>query len=135
MIKTRTPGIYIQEISTLPVSVAPVATAVPGFVGYTKTQGERDGETLDPQTPVRITSLLEFTSIFGGPYSETFDVTISDPPTGETTPGIEVAAGSSGLSPYLLHYQLQMYFANGGGPCHVVSVGTYNETLTGSAGK
>lgn len=129
MIKTKTPGVYIQEISTLPASVAPVATAIPGFVGYTETQGERDGETLEPRTPVRITSLLEFTRIFGGPYSETFDVTVSDS-SEDAPPNIEVAAGSSGLSPYLLYYQLQMYFANGGGPCHVISVGTYDTTLS-----
>ena len=29
-----TPGVYVEEISTLPPSVAEVATAVPAFVGY-----------------------------------------------------------------------------------------------------
>ena len=32
----KTPGVYIEEISTLPASVAPVATAIPAFIGYTK---------------------------------------------------------------------------------------------------
>ena len=32
----KTPGVYVEEISTLPPSVAEVATAVPAFVGYTE---------------------------------------------------------------------------------------------------
>ena len=33
----------------------------------------------------------------------------------------------SGKHPYSLYYQMQMFFANGGGTCYVVSVGTYEE--------
>jgi phage tail sheath protein FI len=123
----KTPGVFIEEISKLPASVAPVATAIPAFVGYTSKM-ERDGETLDPNTPVRITSLMEFETIFGGPFPEVFDVTIGEPPPDETDPTIDVEAAAPGLSPYLLYYQLRMYFANNGGPCYIVSVGTYNET-------
>jgi phage tail sheath protein FI len=32
-----TPGIYVEEISTLPPSVAEIATAIPAFIGYTET--------------------------------------------------------------------------------------------------
>ncbi|SHF18866.1 hypothetical protein SAMN05443144_10668 [Fodinibius roseus] len=123
----KTPGVYIEEISKLPASVAPVATAIPAFVGYTSKM-ERDGETLDPNTPVRVTSLMEFETIFGGPFPEDFAVTVGDPPSGETNSTIEVEAESPGLSPYRLYYQLQMYFANGGGPCYIIPVGTYIET-------
>ena len=31
----KTPGVYIEESSTLPPSVAEVATAIPAFIGYT----------------------------------------------------------------------------------------------------
>ena len=41
----RTPGIYVEEKSTLPPSVAEVATAVPAFIGYTR-NGPAD--TADP---------------------------------------------------------------------------------------
>lgn len=124
MANFKTPGVYIQEISTLPASVAPVATAIPGFVGYTNQQAVVDGVTLDNNTPVRIESLLEFEQIFGGPFSELFTVTIDDPATGETNPQIAVTT-PSGLSPYNLHYHLTMFFENGGGPCYVISVGNY----------
>jgi len=124
MANFKTPGVYIQEISTLPASVAPVATAIPGFVGYTNQQAVVDGVTLDNNTPVRIESLLEFEQIFGGPFSELFTVTIDDPATGETNPQIQVTT-PSGLSPYNLNYHLTMFFENGGGPCYVISVGNY----------
>ena len=32
----KTPGVYVEEISTLPPSVAEVSTAVPAFIGYTE---------------------------------------------------------------------------------------------------
>ena len=126
MAKFKTPGVYIKEISTLPASVAPVATAIPGFVGYTKQQALVDGETQENNTPVRIESLLEFEQIFGGSFSEVFDVTIADPAAGETKPQITAVANAPGLSPYILYYHLRMYFENGGGPCYVTSVGTYS---------
>ena len=126
MAKFKTPGVYIKEISTLPASVAAVATAIPGFVGYTQQQAALDGETLDHNTPVRIESLLEFEQIFGGSFSELFDISIANPAAGETNPQITATANAPGLSPYLLYYQLTMFFENGGGPCWVTSVGVYS---------
>ena len=126
MAKFKTPGVYIREISTLPASVAPVATAIPGFVGYTKQQAVVDGETQEHNTPVRIESLLEFEQIFGGAFIELFDVTIANPAAGETNPHITAIANAPGLSPYILYYHLKMYFQNGGGPCYVISVGVYS---------
>lgn len=38
MASYKTPGVYVEEISTLPPSVAEVATAVPAFIGYTNTR-------------------------------------------------------------------------------------------------
>ena len=119
MANFKTPGVYIKEISTLPASVAPVATAIPGFVGYTSQQAVVDGVTQDHNTPVKIESLLEFEEIFGGPFTELFTVTLADP-----SPTISVST-PSGLSPYILYYHLKMYFENGGGPCYVISVGNY----------
>ena len=33
----KTPGVYVQEVPTLPPSVAEVATAIPAFIGHTET--------------------------------------------------------------------------------------------------
>lgn len=126
MANFKTPGVYIQEISTLPASIAPVSTAIPAFIGYTEKR-EKDGETLAANTPVRITSLLEFREIFGGAFNENLTVTLTDPidPADDTV--IAVAAATE-RSPYTLYYHMAMYFGNGGGPCYVVSVGTYTTT-------
>ena len=77
--------------------------------------------------PIRISSLLEYQQIFGGPYPEKLEVTLSD-----TQPQISVAIKSimpaGTFTNFNLFYQLQMFFANGGGICHVVSVGDYSNT-------
>lgn len=100
-----TPGVYIQEIPKLPASVAQVATAIPAFIGYTK---------INPGKAVRITSMLEFEQNFGGPQVVVTLKKTADIITADTTT-------ISGLVSNL-YYSLQLYFANGGGPCYVVSV-------------
>lgn len=122
----RTPGVYIEEISTLPSSVASVATAIPAFIGYTEKK-ERSGETIPANTPVRITSMLEYQEIFGGAFDEEFTVTLEP---GSTDPGETVVSvpQPTVFSPYVLYYHLRLYFQNGGGPCYIVSVGTYVES-------
>jgi hypothetical protein len=105
-----TPGVYVNEISTLPSSIVAVATAVPGFFGYT--------EKGPINSPVRITSMIEFQAAFGGAFKETYAARINADSTVELT--------STADSPYTLFYHMQMFFANGGGPCHIISVGHYN---------
>ena len=113
----KTPGVYVQEISTLPASVAQVPTAIPAFIGYT--------ERGPLNTPTRVTSLPEYQEAFGGAYGELLGVTLNL--NGTITP--QYSSVGTDPSPYTLFYHLQMYFANGGGPCYIVSVGTY-DTIT-----
>jgi phage tail sheath protein FI len=134
----KTPGVYIEEISTLPPSVAPVATAIPGIVGYTRGAGTLNGNALPANTPMRLNSLLEFEDLFGGQYGEEFIATLTDAPNGTTDIAVAPSGAGAhtigGLSKYLLHSALQMYFENGGGPCWVVSVGTFPDNIVlGSA--
>ncbi|CAD5372261.1 conserved hypothetical protein [Rubrivivax sp. A210] len=117
----RTPGVYVEEISTLPPSVAEVATAVPAFIGYTETGPADSG---DPHV-VRVATMLEFESAFGGPQAIKFNVNepaASDPGAGPT---VQMVAPANGFS---LYYAMSLYFRNGGGPCYVVSVGNYKAT-------
>lgn len=108
----KTPGVYVEEVSTLPASVAAVATAIPAFIGYT--------EKGPSNTPTRIVSMLEYESIFGGPQHEVFSVSVTGYPA--NAPVVTFANPSK----FNMHYQLQMYFGNGGGPCYIVSVGDYS---------
>lgn len=118
----RTPGVYIKEIPKLPPSIAQVETAIPAFIGYTEKAVDDRGNPLLKE-PKRITSLLEYNRLFGDSFPEAgLVVTI----TGDATNPSSVLTNIVNRSSYLMHYALQMYFANGGGPCWIVSVGDYS---------
>lgn len=121
----KTPGVYTEEISTLPPSVAPVETAVPAFVGYTERRPSNEVRAY------RITSLLEYVSLFGGPFPEVFTgVAVSvDPASGAYE--VQTLPADPGKPAFWLYYQLQMYFANGGGACYIVSIGLYADPDAG----
>lgn len=118
----KTPGVYVEEISTLPASVAQVETAIPAFIGYTE-RASKKGETLTLK-PTRIKSLPEYEELFGGAQEETtLTVSITDQGGNRTVVANEPSAGSK----YLMWYSMKMYFANGGGPCYIVSVSGYKQ--------
>jgi len=70
MATLKTPGVYVQEISKFPPSVAPVATAIPAFIGYTEKAENIVADDLS-DTPTRITSLLDYETYFGTAQDET----------------------------------------------------------------
>ncbi len=125
----KTPGVYVEEISTLPASVAQVETAIPAFIGYTEIAQERLADDL-LNVPTRITSLVEYRQKFGGPQVETFAVDILEDDA--TTPSTFTVSPVSAPTPtYRMYYSMQMYFANGGGPCWIISVGTgYDDAIS-----
>ena len=115
MTNYRTPGVYVEEISSFPPSVAQVETAIPAFIGYTET---------GPTEPTRISSMIDYRAIFGGPNNEieTFSIDGDGNITG---------ASSIPRTPkYRLYYMLEMFFANGGGDCFIISVGDYTDSIT-----
>ncbi len=107
----KTPGVYVEELAKFPPSVAQVETAIPAFVGYT---------AKGPQKPTRISSMLEYENLFGKANQEAFTVAFKD--------GVATATQTS-ISDYKMYYAMQMYFANGGGPCYIVSVGNYPDPV------
>ena len=117
----KTPGVYIEEISNFPPSIAQVETAIPAFIGYTELAVDETNISLLNE-PKRITSLLEYKRFFGAPFVETgLVVSIMDNAPNPR----DIMASIIDPSCYKMHYALQMFFANGGGPCWVVSVGNY----------
>lgn len=132
----KTPGVYIEEISTLPASVAAVATAIPAFIGHTEKAGKLDDPEELRGEPTRITSMLDYEDIFGGPNPEDIDVTVSDTFTGNDGEEAELSnrtitatLADGDVSDYKMYYALQMFFNNGGGPCYVVSVNDYDNAV------
>ena len=143
----KTPGVFVEEVSTLPASVAPVATAIPAFVGYTEKHtntGANDDSLLN--VPTRISSMNEYIEMFGGAFKEknlvlTFD-DVYDSADNLINRTVEASFSRSTIdidgnpgvdanqydlrSPLVMYYALQMYFANGGGPCWIVSINKYS---------
>jgi phage tail sheath protein FI len=123
----KTPGVYVKEISKIPASVAQVETAIPAFIGFTE-KAEKNGVNLVGK-PIRIKSLAEYDDWFGiiNPIrpnstgtvtniSIDVSVTIID---GAITRIVPTLDSSSTI--FRMYHCLQLYFANGGGPCYIVS--------------
>ncbi|MCB0852932.1 MAG: phage tail sheath family protein [Bacteroidetes bacterium] len=130
----KRPDVYIQEISKFPPSVAQVATAIPAFIGHTEF-ARKDGEDLTLK-PTKITSLLEYRKFFGGPQKEQHVVVAIDDTTDAEGTVVDRAINAKFLddsnkprSRHNMFYSLQIYFANGGGPCYIVSIGPYMDPV------
>ncbi len=121
-----TPGVFVEEIASFPPSVAPVATAVPGFIGHTRQAVELNGDTLT-NVPRRITALLEYVRLFGRPAPAAVSVQVTKRVSSAgaiISTDVGFATDPPAVPPDLMYYAMQHYFANGGGPCYVLSIGS-----------
>jgi phage tail sheath protein FI len=120
----KTPGVYVEEISKFPPSVAQVETAIPAFVGYTE-MAVVDGVDYHAEgiiKPIKIGSLPEYEFFFGGaPQPTTVEIELN-------TDNSVKKAKVNGVN--LLYDSVRMFYANGGGDCFIVSVGYYNSVAT-----
>ena len=130
----KTPGVYVEEIPKFPPSIAPVETAIPAFIGYTeKAIMETTGDL--KLKPTRISSLVEYTDYFGGPQKEEgIAVTINETTVDGVTTEIKAISSlaEASRSKHIMYYALQLFFANGGGPCWIVSVDPYKAVFGGA---
>lgn len=108
-----TPGVSVEEITRLPNSVSLIDTTIPVFIGYTELI------PADHTEPLNISSLLEYEKYFGKAKKESIRLK-------DTEGGVKIIAPEV---QFLMYYSLQMYFANGGGPCQIVSAGNYTSTV------
>ncbi|WCT10383.1 phage tail sheath family protein [Mucilaginibacter jinjuensis] len=139
----KTPGVYIEEIPKFPPSVAEVETAIPVFIGYTETRGIAGAplpvvtiNTVDVTEALRITSLLEYETYFGYGVNEGVAVTITETYNTATPPVLQTRVINAAIatpSIQTMHYHMQMYFANGGGPCYIISVGDFSVSAIAAA--
>jgi phage tail sheath protein FI len=120
----KTPGVYVTEITTFPPSVVPVETAIPAFIGYTEKAVDAGGNTLR-FVPTHITSLLEFETSFGVDFRPAaYDVTL-DTANANAIGSVTPRDAANNERRYYLYGCLRHFYANGGGPCYIVSVGSY----------
>lgn len=108
----KTPGVYIEEVSTLAPSVVPISTAVPAFLGYTRKRPDEKAPSIR-----RITSLIDFKKYFGEGYQPNAEITVS------ASQPLKIRIGPIKS---VMFYALEHYFKNGGGDCYIVSVGTFD---------
>ena len=123
----KSPGIYIEEISVSPPSVAEVETAVPAFIGYTEKAKRATDDDLR-FVPKKIYSMSEYEQYFGVPqqyYGSTEETAFLVDVTKDSTGTISRIKVQEPALVYLLHYAMRMFFENGGTQCYVVSVGDY----------
>ncbi len=126
----ETPGVYVEEISTLPPSVAQVATAIPAFIGYTEKGPAAGGVWVK-----KISTLMEFVQRFGSAPHSAIHITVSAGPDEGGYVAEEIKLGADTIyppelavnkpPPFPLYYAVSHFFANGGGDCYIVSVGDY----------
>lgn len=124
---TFTPHVYVEELPTLPPSVAEATTAIPAFIGYTEkavkvyedlTKAVEGSEDLTKK-PTRISSLVEYENMFGGPEVTEFTVNVDE--HGTITEVITTPLQ------YLMYHSLKLFFKNGGGSCYIVSLGDFSK--------
>ena len=118
MTTLKTPDVYVKEISIFPPSVAEVETAIPAFIGCTQMAKEKKEGDLRLK-PTRIKSMAEYQQYFGTSDAMPFEVNLA-----ENSDGSEISANpieAPDLT-YKMYYSMRMFFANGGGPCYIVSV-------------
>lgn len=110
----KTPGVYVEEISLFPPSVAQVETAVPAFIGYTE-KAFKNGESLTNK-PTRIFSLGEYEAWFGKGPDITYNVHL------DTNDAVTHVIPSQ---TFYMYESLRLFYENGGGKCYIISVGGY----------
>ena len=120
----KTPGVYVEEITTLAPSVVAVETAIPAFIGYTETATDGAGGNLR-FVPTRITSLLEYRTFFGGDFVPAAYQVVVNTAAGNAVGAVTPQNAANAERRYRLFNCVRHYYANGGGPCFIVSVGSY----------
>lgn len=126
VLKLSTPGVYVQEISTFPPSVAEVETAIPAFIGYTE---KADRFAVDDLKKVanKVNSLSEYVQFYGGPAEETnASITVAVTDNGSSNYNVSITPVKPSVrSLYNLYYSVKHFYDNGGGTCYVVAMETY----------
>jgi phage tail sheath protein FI len=144
----KTPGVYVTEFPAFPPSIVGVETAVPIFVGYTeKASDPSSGKQLYLQA-IPLSSMADYTSYFGYGFDaqgiveaatdNNYDFNAPSATAAPATPPVpntvtnyvvgtsSTLAGVVTFAPqFNLFSAMQLFFANGGGNCFVISVNNY----------
>lgn len=123
----NTPGVYVEEISKLPPSVAQVETAIPAFIGYTEFAKDEYGNSITSfPYEARIKSYKEYEERFGKPANIYVNSSSGNATRIIITSDVlQTITMDPANMKFKMNYALQMHFANGGGPCYICAAQTY----------
>ena len=141
----KMPGVYITEVDAFPSAIVGVATAVPIFIGYTETARDPSTGKSIYLEPIALSSMADYRSYFGAGFDVRGVVTAAassadvdfeafswdGSANGPTYAGYTVATsvtptGTMAYTPqFNLYSAMELFFANGGGNCFVISVANY----------
>jgi phage tail sheath protein FI len=129
VLKLSTPGVYVQEIPSLPPSVAEVETAIPAFIGYTeKADRLAAGDLI--MVANKINNLSEYEHFYGGaPVESNGSITVSVKDFGSSRYEVGFTYDATQRSKNNLYYSIKHFYDNGGGTCYIVAVDTYSTTV------
>jgi len=122
----KTPGVYVQEKSLFPPSVASVETAIPAIIGYTEKARDTAGKDLTG-IPVKVKSHVEFESMFGKAFEPDSYHIVTDAQKDNAIVSVKPDKR------FFLYAAMRQFYDNGGGNCYIVSVGSYKEDIDDAA--
>lgn len=121
------------EAPALPSVITPIQTAIPVFIGYTTQCGNAANVVttrlingIEVSEPVQVNSLEEYEVFFGKSPEEPLEILLEEVAETEARSSqIKIRKINCQVSPVRkLYYHLQIFFANGGGSCFVISTGS-----------
>jgi phage tail sheath protein FI len=149
VLKLSTPGAYVQEIPSLPPSVAEVKTAIPAFIGYTE-KADRFSKGDLIMIPIKIENMSEYETFYGKAAIESpksvnieitnygnndYDILVNykipkpeDPPPPQQPVPDNPLFHLDDKSNYNLYYSIKHFYDNGGGTCYITAVDTYQDS-------
>ncbi|MEO8375771.1 MAG: phage tail sheath C-terminal domain-containing protein [Sphingomonas bacterium] len=152
MTDRKTPGVYVTELPAFPPSIVGVATAVPIFIGYTEAATDPASGKPVYLEPVSLSSMADYRSYFGAAFDTrgvvaaasaaeidfeafSWDGLGNPPASGGYIVATSVTpAGTIAFVPqFNLYTTMELFFANGGGNCVVISVANYWGTTSATA--
>jgi Bacteriophage tail sheath protein len=136
------PGVFVEETNP-PHSIPGVPTSVPAIIGYTERASINGKSTFNE--PVKVSSLAEFETYFGGRYNPPYNIHEQPDPKDDNydfrveysgfPPVVDCGATAGSFlyyslqqataSRFCLYDSMRLFYGNGGGDCYIVSVGDY----------
>lgn len=128
----KTPGVYITDPNPFPNTMQQAPTAIPVFIGYTE-KASANGKSL-LKVPTAVTSLAEYEAYFGGAFPAKFSLV---PTTAKNFDiylnGLTYFVRATNNNTAYFYNSIRLFYANGGGVCYILSVGTYGDKPGGFA--